>query len=150
MGARETVKPYIKKAKRLGPATKAEKEFVTGLILDQPQEITPAQERALATVLRRPRDTVKRIIEEARDSFVESAGRYVDIHRQVTEAGLRDGTPKGLEVAAKGAQWAIEHISSEGVRIIDKAVAESTGTKIMIGVKIGGMVEPEVVGVKIG
>lgn len=150
MGARETVKLQKKKYKRPGVISKAEREFVTAIVMDQPQEITPAQERALATVLRRPRDTVKRIIEEARDSFVESAGRYVDIHRQVTEAGLRDGTPKGLEVAAKGAQWAIEHISSEGVRIIDKVVAESTGTKIMIGVRLGGMVEPEVIGVKVG
>lgn len=126
------------KPKRTGSITQAEKEFVSKFVMDQPAEIAPVQVNALARVLRRSKEAVRSMVEEARENFVAGAGRYVEIHRQATEAALSNGDPKSLEVAARSAQWALTNISAEGSRIVDKASTESSGSKIYIGVKVGG------------
>jgi hypothetical protein len=86
--------------------------------------------------MRRSREAVKGMIDEAKENFVASAGRYVDIHRQATEAALADGDN---EQALKGSQWALTNIGAEGSRIIDKQTEAPTGSRIMIGINVGGL-----------
>ena len=125
--------------KRGGSPTKAEKELVAQFVLDQPAEVTPRQVNALAKVLRRSKELTKQLIEDAKDNFVESAGRYVEIHREAVEAALLNGDSKSLEVAVKGSQWAIESLSSDGTRIVEQPNVDSGGVKVMVGIKLGGM-----------
>jgi len=126
--------------KRTGSLTVAEKNLVAAVALDQPGEMKPAQVNALATALRRSKDAVRSMIEDAKAQFQGNAGRYVEIHKAATEAALVQGSVAGLEVAQKGAQWALERVSGEGTRVIDKAAAESgpVGPRVMIGIKVGG------------
>ena len=135
-------KPIKRRFKRRGGITKQERAIVAGVLVSSPKEMDKSQVSALARVLDRKPETVKVIIEEAREKLTGRAGRYVDIHMQATEQALADGSPKALEQALKGSQWAITNISGDGARIVDKPNVESGGTKVMIGLKIGGLVEP--------
>lgn len=137
-----------KRYKRRGPVTAADQALVTAVVQDTPFAITPAQERSLGKVLRRSKEDIKALVEKARETFVESSQFYVDSHRQAVTDALANGDSKSLEVVAKSAQWALSNISSEGTRIIDKAVNESSGTKIMIGLKVGGLNENHPVEIK--
>ena len=137
-------KPRKVFGKKRGTPSTFEKEFVAQFVRDQPQEITPRQLTALANTIRRPKETVKRMIEDAKDTFVENVGRYVEIHKQATEKALENGDAKSLEVATRAAAWAIENTSAEGVRLVDKPEKGHEGTKIQIGVKIGGQNHPPV------
>ena len=138
--SRSVLKPNpgqkLRPLKRMGVPTKADKALVAQVVLDQPAEITPAQITGLAKTLRRSKEAIKQMIEEARENFVVGAKRYVDIHRAATEAALADGDN---EQALKGSQWALQNISAEGVRIVEKAVDGPVGTKIMVGIKLGGL-----------
>lgn len=116
-----------------------EKNLVAQFVMDQPREIAPQQINALATVLRRPKETVKAMVEQARENFVASAEYYVEAHKRAVDTALTNGDSKSLEVAVRGSQWAMENMSIEGTRIVEKAVADAGGTKIMIGVQIGGL-----------
>ena len=127
--------------KRRDKPTDTEKALIAQVVADQPGGILPSQVTALATALRRPKELTKQLVEEAKENFVASAGRYVDIHKEATEAALANGDSKSLEVAVRGSQWALENLSAEGVRIVDKVSTESTGPKIMIGIKLGGMTD---------
>ena len=98
--------------------------------------VSTEQVTGLMKTMKRSRAVVKQMIEDAKDNFVEGAERYVQIHREATEAALASGDN---EQALKGSQWAIQNISAEGARIIEKPSAEPTGTRIQIGVKIGGL-----------
>ena len=136
--SRSVLKPNpgqkLRPLKRMGVPTKADKALVAQVVLDQPAEITPAQITGLAKTLRRSKDAIKQMIEEARENFVAGAERYVEIHREATEAALADGDN---EQALKGAQWALQNISAEGVRVVEKTVEASSGSRIMIGIKLG-------------
>lgn len=125
--------------KRGGSMSKVEKDFIAQFVQDQPTGITPTQERSLAKVMRRSRETIKSALEEAKDKFVASAERYVDIHRAATEAALATGDN---EQALKGSQWALTNIGAEGARIIDKQTEAPTGSRIMIGIRVGGVDKP--------
>lgn len=144
-GARSTVKKPPKKVfKRAGSPSQPEKALVAQFVLDQPRELTNGQISGLARTLRRSKDVVKKLIDEARDNFVANAGRYVDIHIAATEGALSEGDH---EVAAKAAQWAMEHTSAEGSRIVEKAQTGPVGSRIQIGIKVGGIDAPPAVGV---
>lgn len=140
MGTRSTITPP-KVFKRKGGITDAEKNLVSQFVLDQPGELKPSQVTALAKTLNRSKEAVTRLIEEARENFLENANRYIEIHRCAVEDALADGTPKGLEQARLGAEWAIEHMSSGGVRIIETPEKAGTGSgvQILVGVRIGGL-----------
>jgi hypothetical protein len=135
---------YFRQARR-GPITMNEKDAVAAIVMDQPGPISAQQEKALAVTLRRSPAAVKALIEEAREHFAAKAGRYVEIHAQGVEDALKNGTVAGLDVALKGSQWAIERIAQDGSRIVDKAADTNTGTKIVIGVQMGGITPPVVV-----
>lgn len=135
MGTRQTVR-------RAGIPTIAEENLVTALVLDSPVELNSKQVNGLAKALRRPVSTVRTMIEKAQTKFRSKAERYVEVHLEATEAALRRGTDRSLEVATKASQWAIEKMSGEGARIIEPAAVVGPGQlgpRVMIGVKIGGM-----------
>lgn len=134
-------KPH-KVFKRGGSITDVERNLVTQFVQDQPREMTTSQVNSLAKVMRRSRETVKALVEDAREKFVAAAGMYVDLHREATIAAYETGDN---EVAIKGSQWYLEHVAAEGVRVIDKAVAGPQGTKIFIGIKMGGVAGEETV-----
>lgn len=126
----------VKVFKRGGTTTKQEKEFVAQFLQDQPKELTTSQVTSLSKVLRRSKDAVRNMVEEARDNFAESAGFYVNVHKEATRGAL---ATEDYEQALKGSQWAIEHLGMEGIRIIDKASTQPSGNKIMIGIRVGGV-----------
>lgn len=140
MGARSVVAKSrpTKTFKRGGGITEAEKDLVARFVQDQPRELTTSQVSGLARTLRRSREATKDLIEQAKERFVDSAQRYVDIHRQAVEEALTAGE---FDTAMKGSQWYLEHVGVEGVGIIDKQKAPETGSKIAIGIKIGGVSE---------
>ena len=126
--------------KRQGPVSTTEKQFIAQFVQDQPAEITPKQVTALASTMRRSKDLVRQMIEEAKDNFQGAAKRYVEIHKEAIEAALLNGDSKSLHVAVQGSQWAMENLSAEGVSIVSKKQDGGSGAgKIMIGIQIGGM-----------
>jgi hypothetical protein len=134
MGTRTTLK-------RAGAITEAERNFVAQLVLDQPRELTGSQIHGLTKVLRRSKEAVKSLIEDAQAKFRENAEFYVDAHRASVQRALASGTIAGLEVAQKGSQWAIERTSADGARIIEKSNVDAglTGPRVMIGIQVGGL-----------
>jgi len=134
MGTRTTLR-------RAGAITEAERHFVAQVVLDQPRELTPSQIHGLTKVLRRSKEAVKSMIEDAQAKFRENAEFYVDAHKASVQRALSSGTIAGLEVAQKGSQWAIERTSAEGARIIEKASADVSGAgpRVMIGIQVGGL-----------
>ncbi len=132
-------KPPKKVFKRGGSVTEVERDLVTQFVQDQPREVTPSQVRALARVMRRSTDTVKSLITDAREHFVEQADRYVEVHRLAVENALSEGD---YEEARKGSEWYLTHVSGEGARIIDKqAESGPVGARIFVGLRIGGISE---------
>lgn len=122
--------------KRRGGLSDAEKDIVTQIVQDQPREMSPARVNALAKGLGRSRAAIQNVVTQARERFIEQADRYVDIHRDATEAALAEGDNR---TAQAGAQWYLENVAGEGVRIIDKSKEEAPkGTRIMIGISLGG------------
>lgn len=106
--------------------------------------VTERDVHALVRVTGTPKDQLVAIIEDARTKFSGAAVEYVDMHKEATRAALdlgRDGgDAKALDVATRAAQWAIEKAGHAGKRVIEKeqAAVGSTGTKIMIGISLGG------------
>lgn len=141
--ARSVLAPDRKKTfYRRGAPSKAEKALVAQVVQDFPGELGTTQVTALATTLKRTKEAVKTMIEQARQNFVSEAESYVSIHKQVVNAALANGDAKSLDVALKGSQWALENIGSDGARVIEVAKAGPSGTKIMVGIQIGGLREP--------
>lgn len=129
--------------RRTGVPSVAEQNLVTALVLDSPTEVKPGQVMALAKALRRSPAAIKSMIEKAQESFRSKAQRYVDVHMEATELALAGGTVAGLEVAQKGAQWALERMSGEGVRLIEPKPGQGeggpAGPRVMIGIQLGGL-----------
>ena len=122
-----------------GPTSKAEKVFMEQFVANHPQEVTPIEVRALTKLLHRTPQVTKRLLTEARDKFIASAGHYVDVHKQAIDTALANGDPKSLEVAVRGSQWAMENASEGSTRIVDKSSPESAGPRVLVGIKIGGL-----------
>lgn len=147
MGARTVVDHAATPAKppkvfnRAGPISPTEQALVTQFVADQPREMTQGQVTALSKVLRRTRETVKKMVEEAREDLAGNISDYVATHKLAMQQALANGDAKSLEVATRAAQWGMENIAIEGVRVVDKAKSEDTGIRIQIGVKVGGMNE---------
>lgn len=141
--ARSVLAPDRKKTfYRRGAPSKAEKALVGQVVQDFPGELGPSQVTALAKTLKRTKEAVKAMIEQARENFVSTAESYVDIHKKVVDAALANGDAKSLDVALKGSQWALENIGSDGTRIIEAAKTGPSGTRVMVGIQIGGLREP--------
>lgn len=115
--------------------------LVAQLVLDQPAEMSVSQVNALARTLRRSKDVVREMVERARENFVANAEDYVAIHKRAVDAALEDGDN---ETAMKGSQWAMQNISEQGVRVIEKAAEGPSGPRILVGIRIGGIDQPAV------
>jgi hypothetical protein len=132
-----------KRAKRRGPLTQAEKNVVAMALMESPHAPGPPEINALAKGLRRKPDEIRSMMEEAREQFAVNAKSYVKKHLEVVTKAAECDDPKGWDVAQKGAAWAIEHMSAEGVRITEKEKApEPKGATLMIGFNIGGIRKP--------
>lgn len=152
-GARSVVtksvptKIFEPKRGRNGTVSKAEQALVTQFVKDQPREVTEKQVTALSKVLRRSKEAVRDMVAKAREDFTSSADFYVKAHKTTVERALavtnKEGEhdPKALDVAAKATQWALENLSAEGQRIVDKPSAGKgdSGPRIMVGIQLGGL-----------
>lgn len=140
-------KVFAPKSKRTGSISKTEQALVTQFVLDQPREVTTQQVTALSKVLRRSKDAVKGMVQAAREDFNASADFYVKSHKQAVDRALNVTNPlgehdaKALDVAARASQWAMENMSAEGQRIVDKPTAGKSdmGPRIMVGINLGGL-----------
>jgi hypothetical protein len=140
---------YRKKPfKKPGAPSKLDKALVAQVVAvaEVTTPVSTQQITALTKTLRRSRASIKKMLEDAKEQFVESAGDYVTIHKEATEQALAEGDN---ETAAKAAQWAMTNMSFDGARIVDKVQTESTGTRIMIGVKLGGLNDKVIEGAKV-
>jgi ribosomal protein S9 len=125
-----------KQYKRRTNITPAEKALIAQVVQESPFAVPDAQIGSLARGLRRKKEDIKKMIEEARENFVTSAQRYVEIHKAATEQALEKGDS---EQALKGSQWALTNISAEGARIVDKVNNETNTPKVLVGIRIGGV-----------
>jgi hypothetical protein len=124
--------------KRTGKVTEPEKALVKQFVLDHPGPLDKKQVKALATLTRRSVEQVQGVIEEAAVEFAEAAKDYVWIHKNATADAYSTGD---FETAIKGSQWAMEKIGKGNARVIEpaKGASDGGGTKILIGIKLGGM-----------
>lgn len=125
--------------RRSGSLSKAEKAVIAHVVTDSPAEITQRQVIALAQTLRRRPEAIRDAIVEARDNFNAEANFYVETHKKVVETAVANGDPKSLEVARKGSAWALTNMSHEGKRVVDKPDVGPVGSKIVVGIAIGGI-----------
>ena len=132
----DTFVPIFSKFKRSGSITDAEQALIDRFVADQPREISTDQVKALAKVLRRRPSTVADCIQRARENFVSVAEGYVEVHQLAVEGALNR---RDFDTAAKHAEWALEHLSQEGQRVVDRDVVETHAPKILIGVNLGGL-----------
>lgn len=122
--------------------TIGEKRLVKQYVAEMPGGVSVREATSLAKALNRPKEMIIAAIEEARNKFILRASRYVDIHMQAAEQAIEDGDN---ETAGKLSQWAIENISGEGKRIVNKQVETGTGAKVFVGIKLGGVNEQSLV-----
>lgn len=146
--ARSVITPGAKPGQRFrrqGKPSEAEKALVAQVVQDQPTTITPSQINGLAKALNRTPAVIKQLVAEARENFVAAAGDYVAIHKQAAQLALANGDAKSLDVAVKASQWAIQSISADGQRVVERTTSEPTGQKIFIGINVGGVSAPQAV-----
>ena len=139
-----SVKKPRRSYKRQGKLSDGDKHLIEDVIAQTPGGLSTGQQHALAVVLRKSRDVVKRAIEDAHDNLAERAGRYADIHLQTTETALSNGDAKSLEVAARASQSAMENINVDGVGVVEKKPDKPVGNQVIVGIQLGGMQTPEV------
>lgn len=140
-------KVFSPKFKRRGSPSDAEQAMVAQFVRDQPHEVTEKQVTALSKVLCRSKEMVKGMVASAREEFNASADFYVKSHKTAVERALsvlgKEGEhdPKALDVAARASQWAMENMSAEGQRVVDKPSAGKgdMGPRIMVGINLGGL-----------
>lgn len=121
--------------------SKPDDELVSKFLEGQTGPVTRGQVGAMAKLLGRTPKTVRAMMIRAREKFINKAERYVEIHGQATEDALTSGDH---ETAIKASQWAMQNLSAEGVRIVEKQETGPSGTKVMIGVQISGIETPTV------
>lgn len=129
-----------RKSKRTGSFSKVEKALVAQFVADQPTEVTPAQVSGLARTLRRSKDAIRKMVEDAKENLQASVDEYREIHLQATRDAAAADSVGGKEVAIKASQWAMENIAADGVRVVEKAKMEApTGPRILVAVRVGGV-----------
>ena len=130
------------KSRRRGKLSRIEKIMVGEIIKDAPNDQpSDKQIEATAVALRRSPETIRSTIAAAREKLQANALRYVDLHN---DALMQAMMCNDTDVARKGAQWAIENISSRDAdgkveRIVEKTEASSTLPSIRIGIALGGL-----------
>jgi hypothetical protein len=130
-----------KKHKRSGPPTHEERAVIARVVDQTAGQVPPEQVKALAIALDRNVEGIKAMILTARDRFLAGAHRAVEIHQATMEQAIVNGDAKSLDVARQASQWAIEHMTDKGTAIVEGKQEDSSGIKVLIGVKIGGLNE---------
>lgn len=116
---------------------------VKQVVQDTPGSVSDAQVNGLARSLKRSKAVILQLIDEARETLAGAALDYVQMHKEAVEKAVANGDAKSLEVAIKGTQWAMSNLSLEGKRVIDaRQVDGGGGPRILIGIKLGGLVQP--------
>jgi len=128
-----------------GKLSERDHHIISELVQTQPHELSLEQIASTATLLRRSPDQVAHAIVEARERLQMNAGRYVEIHREVAEAALKDGSDKALDVARKASEYAIQHLSARDgkgklERIVEAEQQMSDAPRVQIGIALGGIV----------
>lgn len=132
-----------RKAKRHGHITEPEKAIIAQFVADQPAEISIQQVTALSKVLRRSKDTIKDLIEQARENLQVSLQDYVAIHKSATMDAASSDTMAGKKIAIEAAQWAMENVGIDGVKAVEKAKSEAYGgPRVLVGIRVGGVEQP--------
>lgn len=123
---------------RHGNITPKEKKIIALMLEDQPQDLNREQIDNLALILRRNPETIKQLVLQARDQFIDNAKLYVEVHAKAVQSAYHNGE---FDTALRGSQWAMENLSSEGVGVIEAAskAGPDSGPKVVIGVNLGGM-----------
>jgi len=130
--------------KRAGPLTTSEKTIIAQVVADAPATLMDAAaiERTAHLMRRDPR-TVAHYIVAAREQFQANARRYVEIHQQVADAALKDGSDRALDVARKASEFAMQHASAKDKSGKVERIIESQQTvdvpRVQIGVVLGGL-----------
>lgn len=129
------------KPRRKGRLSDDEKSIIDAIIITNQGNIEPSLAKATGLILNRDAQTTAHAMAKAREKFAANASNYVDIHKAAVDLALANDDP---DVARKGAEWAIEHMSarhSDGKveRIIEAAATQDTQPKIMIGINLGGL-----------
>lgn len=135
---------------RSGPMSAPEKELIERFLLARPEgeEINTATKRAkaLAVVMGRSTETVRRAIVSAAQRLAERSEEYTDMHFVAAKIAAAKGD-------AAPSQWALERISAEGeegkgrIRIIEPLKTEGDAPQmptINIGLALGGIANPPV------
>lgn len=139
---RSNLKSIRKKPRKAGPITQAEKLIVAELVQDAPLNLMSDEKISMtAELMRRSPDVIKSIVVQAREQLQSNALSYVASHRKSVEQAL---AAQDFDIARKGSEWAIEHISARDAdgkveRIVEKVEAESTAPRVMIGIQLGGL-----------
>jgi len=111
--------------------------------LAEREKIPASTEKALAGELGITRQQVKLLIERARLNLAARAEHYVAAHYESVRLGLAAGDSRGLRVAAQASQWALERIVEDGKRVVEAPQQGPAGSKVIVGIAIGGAAKPE-------
>lgn len=103
--------------------------------------VSPATLSSLAARFHLSPKEARVVIDRARLKLAANAERYVQAHMETVEAALEIGTESALNVAQKGAEWAMERIGTGNSRVIDspKVGGGTGGPQIVIGISVGGI-----------
>ncbi len=142
MGSRP--KAFIDRANRVyrkkrGNRRLEEKALIAELVANNEGAVSEEKVKALAVVLDRQPATIREWVLNAKAEFLQSASHYVRVHKQAMDKALERETDDSLDVARRAAEWGLEHMGYDGASIVEKKADESSGIKVMIGVKIGGL-----------
>lgn len=123
---------------RLGAVTPKEKQIIELVLQDQPQDVSAEQVDQLSKLLRRNPQTIKALVQKARDTFSNNAPLYIEVHAKSVQSAYMNGD---FDTAAKHAEWAMENIENEGVSIIEAASKSSrdNSPKVLINIPLGGI-----------
>lgn len=126
--------------RRLHPAAKKAKLQKTEDIIEAAELVLAGKslvDAAVATGVAVDSRPVRELVQEAREKFHRRVDDYVEIHLTASKMAALDGD-------AKPAQWALERIAAEGVRVFDQpdAAAAAKPASVSIGIRIGGIPQP--------
>lgn len=87
---------------------------------------------------------VRQTIKKARATLAENAEMYASLHMDIVRDAMAIGDSKGLAVAAKATQWALERIADGEERVVDPIprAGENKDTKpteFKLGIIVGGV-----------
>ena len=130
---------------KTGPLAAQDQRVISELVKTQTHELSVEQISSAAMLLRRSPDQIAHAIMDAREKLQMNAGRYVEIHREVAERALIDGSDKALDVARKASEYAIQHISARDgkgklERIVEAEQSAAEAPRVQIGIALGGII----------